>query len=106
MGNRATPAELHFGKSICLDDPGRTLASLPCLEDPFCNQALNRCLRGAARFSGFDERQFATLGTFARAIDGNVMIMAEGANPRLCRRIVTTGALAGSIEDAGDVRVR
>lgn len=52
----------------------------------------------AARFSGFDERQFATLGTFARAIDGNVMIMA--------RRIVTAGALAGSIEDASDVRVR
>jgi len=51
-------------------------------------------------------RQFATLGTFAMAIDGNVMIMAEGANPRLCPPIVTAGALAGSIEDAGDVRLR
>src|SRR5271165_5676824 len=102
MRNRATPAELHFGKSICLDDPGRTLANLPCLQDPFCNQALNRCLRDAARSSSFDERQFATLGAFARAIDGNVMIMAESANPRFCPRIVTAGALARSIEDAGD----
>jgi hypothetical protein len=31
------------------------------------------------------------------------MIMAEGANPRIGSRIVTAGALAGSIEDAGDV---
>lgn len=48
-------------------------------------------------------RQFATLGTFARPIDGNVMIMAEGANTRIGSRIVRAGALAGSIEDAGDV---
>ena len=34
------------------------------------------------------------------------MIMTEGANPRLCPRIVTAGALAGSIEDASTVRVR
>src|SRR6478672_9260254 len=51
------------------------------------------------------KRYLAPLGPFALAIDGNAVVAAERADPRLGPAVATPGRLAGAIEEPRDLLV-
>src|SRR5215469_66013 len=88
-----------------LDYPGCTPAQLA----PFDDAALNHAQRRHdAHIDGLRrrlKRYLAAFSPLAFAIDGNAMVAAERADPRLGPAIAAPGRLAGAIEKPRDLLV-
>jgi hypothetical protein len=97
------PASYLFSLEISLaNDPGRAFAVLRRWENAVGDETA-----GGGRAERKDpgrlfDRCFAAVGVLAITINGDVVLVAQGANTPPCPAVTPTGRLAGSIEQRGD----
>src|SRR6202167_5659463 len=92
--------DLGASKIGRLDDPRRTFAGLVCRKSAFANQTTDGRGTDREHLSRFVQRRFAALGSFALAKDGDVMIAAQGNNPRTRPRIALARRLSHAVKAA------
>ena len=89
-------------KVLPFDHPGHALAMLLSRNSPSLDIAEDGHGAQLKHAGGFSQRDFATLGPLAIAINRNTMRIAEGAHPRLRPSILTARSLPHSVEQTGN----
>src|ERR1700722_7107505 len=98
--------DLGASKIGRLDNPRRTFAGLVCRKGAFANQTTDGRGTDREHLSRFVQRRFAALDSFALAIDGDVMFVAQGNNPRTRPRIALSRRLSHAVQGGGNRHVR
>src|SRR5215472_1226418 len=93
------------GQVLCLDYPRRAPAKLAPFDDAAPNHAQRRHDAHIHDLRRRLKRYLAPFGPLALAIDGNAVVAAERADPRLGPAIAAPGRLADAIEKARDLLV-
>src|SRR5580704_9249281 len=93
------------GQVLCFDYPRRAPAELAPLDDAAPNHAQRR---HDAHIHDLRRRlkcDLAPLGPLLRSIDGDAVVAAERADPRLGPAVAAPGWLSGAIEEPRDLLV-
>src|SRR5258708_36975578 len=93
------------GHVLRLDRPGCAPAKLAPLDDAMADHAQRRHDAHIHDLRRLFKRYLAPLGPLALAIDGNAVVAAERADPRLGPAVAAPGWLAGAIEEPRDLLV-
>src|ERR1700694_3787183 len=93
------------GRVFRLDHPRRAPAQLSSLDEPTLDQPKRRHDAHIDDLCRRLKRYLAPVGPLALAIDGNAMVAAERADPRLGPAVAAPGRLAGAIEEPCDLLV-
>src|SRR5437868_2953938 len=93
------------GHVLDLDHPWRASAKLASLYDAAPNHAQRRHDAHIHNLRRRFQAYLAPLGPLAIAIDGNAVVIAEGADPRFGPTVAATGRLSGAIEEPRDLLV-
>jgi hypothetical protein len=92
-----------FSPKISLpNDPGRTFAVLLRRKNALGDETADGGLAEGENCGRLFDCRLAAVGVLAVTIDGDVVLMAQGANTSPCPTVAATGRFAGSIEQRRD----